>query len=53
MSYLSLQGGERAKFKGLTIGEKYGWIEEVLVKFRYIQAQQFGKGGDKEIYRED
>ncbi len=30
-----LEGSEAVEFRGLTAKEKYCWIEEVLVRFRY------------------
>jgi transposase InsO family protein len=39
-----LEGSEGAKFKGITVGEKYDWIEGVLVRFRYIKLNKAEKG---------
>jgi len=30
----SLEGSEVVEFRGLTTGEKYYWIEEVLIRFK-------------------
>ena len=30
-----LEGSEAVEFRGLTAKEKYSWIEEVLIRFRY------------------
>jgi len=35
------------------VGEKYDWIEEVMIRFRYPQAKESGERGDTAIYRED
>jgi transposase InsO family protein len=39
-----LEGSEGANFKGITVEEKYDWIEGVLVKFRYIKLNKAEKG---------
>ncbi|MFC2018238.1 hypothetical protein ACFLTQ_02925 [Chloroflexota bacterium] len=39
-----LVGSEATEFKGTTIEEKYAWIEEVLVRFRYIKLNKAEKG---------
>jgi hypothetical protein len=39
-----LEGSERTKFKGVTVEEKYAWIERVLVRFRYIKLNKAEKG---------
>ena len=39
-----LEGSEGAKFKGVTIEERYDWIEGVLVRFRYIKLNKVEKG---------
>jgi len=35
------------------MGEKYDWIEKVLIRFRYHRLTRDEKGGDTKIYRED
>ena len=30
-----MEGSEAVEFRGLTAKEKYYWIEEVLIRFRY------------------
>ncbi len=30
-----LGGSEALEFRGLSVGEKYDWIEEVLIRFSY------------------
>ena len=30
-----LEGSEAVEFRGLTIEEKYRWIKEVLIRFKY------------------
>lgn len=39
-----LEGSEGAKFEGLTVEEKYNWMERVLVRFRYIKLNKTEKG---------
>jgi transposase InsO family protein len=39
-----IEGSEGANFKGITVEEKYDWIERVLVKFRYIKLNKGEKG---------
>jgi hypothetical protein len=39
-----LEGSERVEFRGLTVEEKYGWIERVLVRFRYQRLERAEKG---------
>ena len=39
-----LEGSEAVEFRGLTAKEKYCWIEEVLVRFRYHRLKSFEKG---------
>jgi IS30 family transposase len=39
-----LEGSERTKFKGVTVEERYDWIERVLVRFRYIKLNKAEKG---------
>ena len=41
---LFLKGSERTDFKGTTVEERYDWIEEVLVRFRYIKLNKAEKG---------
>jgi len=42
-----LEGSEAVEFKGLTAKEKYYWIEEVLIRFRYHRL----KRAEKEVIR--
>jgi len=39
-----LQGSEAVEFRGLTTKEKYYWIEEVLIRFRYHRLNREEKG---------
>jgi len=39
-----LEGSEAVEFKGLTAKEKYYWIEEVLIRFRYHRLKRSEKG---------
>jgi len=39
-----LEGSEAVEFRGLTAKEKYYWIEEVLVRFRYHRLKRAEKG---------
>ncbi len=39
-----LEGSEAVEFKGLTAQEKYCWIEEVLIRFRYHHLKRGEKG---------
>jgi len=39
-----LEGSESVEFKGLTAEEKYHWIEEVLIRFRYHRLKREEKG---------
>ncbi|NLI41693.1 MAG: hypothetical protein GX421_11025 [Caldisericales bacterium] len=39
-----LDGSEGIEFRGLTVEEKYGWIERVLVRFRYYSLKRAEKG---------
>ena len=39
-----LEGSEAVEFKGLTAQEKYCWIEEVLIRFRYHRLKRDEKG---------
>jgi len=39
-----LEGSEAVEFKGLTAKEKYYWIEEVLIRFRYHRLKRAEKG---------
>jgi len=38
------EGSEEVAFKGLTVQEKYYWIEEVLVRFKYPGLKRAEKG---------
>ncbi len=42
-----LEGSEGVEFRGLTAKEKYYWIEEVLIRFRYNRL----KGAEKGVVR--
>ena len=39
-----LEGSEAVEFRGLTAQEKYYWIEEVLIRFRYHRLKRAEKG---------
>ncbi len=39
-----LEGSEAVEFRGLTAKEKYCWIEEVLIRFRYHHLKRGEKG---------
>jgi len=39
-----LKGGEAVEFRGLTAREKYYWIEEVLIRFKYHLLKRDEKG---------
>ena len=39
-----LEGSEAVEFRGLTAKEKYYWIEEVLIRFRYHRLKRGEKG---------
>jgi len=39
-----LKGSEAVEFRGLTAKEKYYWIEEVLIRFRYHRLKRSEKG---------
>jgi transposase InsO family protein len=39
-----IEGSQAIVFKGIIAEEKYGWIEEVLKKFRYQRLRRDGKG---------
>ncbi len=39
-----LEGSEALEFRGLTGKEKYYWIEEVLIRFRYHRLKRSEKG---------
>ena len=39
-----LEGSEAVEFRGLTVKEKYHWIEEVLIRFRYHRLKRAEKG---------
>jgi len=39
-----LEGSEAVEFRGLTAQEKYNWIEEVLIRFRYHRLKRAEKG---------
>ena len=35
-----LEGNEAVEFKGLTAEERYRWIEELLIRFRYHRLKR-------------
>ncbi len=39
-----LEGSEAVEFRGLTAKEKYYWIEEMLIRFRYHRLKRDEKG---------
>jgi len=39
-----VEGSQSIAFKGITVVEKYGWLEEVLRKFKYPRLKKSGKG---------
>jgi transposase InsO family protein len=39
-----LEGSEAVEFRGLTVKEKYYWIGEVLIRFRYHRLKRAEKG---------
>jgi len=39
-----LEGSEAVEFRGVTAKEKYSWIEEVLIRFRYHRLKRREKG---------
>ncbi len=39
-----LEGSEAVEFRGLTAKEKYRWIEEVLIRFRYHRLKREERG---------
>jgi len=39
-----LEGSEAVEFRGLTAQEKYYWLEEVLIRFRYHRLKRAEKG---------
>ena len=39
-----LEGSEAVEFRGLTAQEKYCWIEEVLIRFKYHRLKRCEKG---------
>ena len=39
-----LEGNEGVEFRGLTAEEKYRWIEEILIRFRYLLLRRDEKG---------
>jgi hypothetical protein len=41
---LFLKGSEALEFRGLTAEEKYRWIEEVLIRFKYHRLRRDEKG---------
>ncbi len=47
-----LEGSEAVEFRGLTTQEKYYWIEEVLIRFKYHRLKRGEKGVILPVYRE-
>ena len=39
-----LEGSEALEFGGVSVGERYQWIEAVLVRFKYYQLKRAEKG---------
>ena len=39
-----LEGSDALEFEGVSIGERYRWIETVLVRFKYPQLNRVEKG---------
>ena len=39
-----MEGSEAVEFSGVTAKEKYNWIEEVLIRFRYHRLKRAEKG---------
>ncbi|MCK4354104.1 MAG: integrase, partial [Dehalococcoidia bacterium] len=39
-----LGGSEALEFRGLSVGEKYNWIEEVLIRFSYRRLKRAERG---------
>jgi len=39
-----LGGSEALEFRALSVGEKYDWIEEVMIRFRYHKLKRVEKG---------
>jgi len=39
-----LGGSEALEFRALSVGDKYNWIEEVLIRFRYLLLKRAEKG---------
>jgi len=39
-----LGGSEALEFRALSVGEKYDWIEEVMIRFRYHSLKRAEKG---------
>jgi hypothetical protein len=39
-----LEGSEALEFRALSVGEKYDWIEEVMIRFRYHRLKRAEKG---------
>ena len=39
-----VEGSQAVEFKGLTAKEKYYWIEEVLIRFKYHRLKRAEKG---------
>ena len=39
-----LEGSEALEFRALSVGEKYNWIEEVLIRFSYHRLKRTEKG---------
>ena len=41
-----LRGSEVIEFRALSVGEKYDWIEEVMIRFSYHRLKRAEKGDD-------
>jgi hypothetical protein len=39
-----MEGSEALEFRALSAGEKYKWIEEVLIRFKYRGLKRVEKG---------
>ena len=47
-----LEGSEALKFGGISLEERYRWIETVLVRFKYSQLRRDEKGVIRRYIRE-
>jgi len=48
-----LGGSEALEFRALSVGEKYNWIEEVMIRFRYHRLKRAGERDNTAVYREN